>query len=51
MDWSWGSDYVPLQYSDFRVEVTPTGNECLVSMTRVMDTYSANHVSETGVMS
>jgi len=35
MDWSWGSEVVPLQYSDLKVEVTEIGNGYLVSMTPV----------------
>ena len=29
MDWSWGSEVVPLQYADFLVEITVTG-QCLL---------------------
>jgi len=42
MDWSWGSEVVPLQYSDFKVEVEDLGNgEFRVSMTPVPEPLTA----------
>jgi len=36
MDWSWGSEVVPLQYSDFRVDIEDLGSgEFRVSMTPI----------------
>jgi hypothetical protein len=35
MDWSWGSDYVPLQYADFSVEFITIGGSDYVTMTPV----------------
>jgi hypothetical protein len=36
VDWSWGSDYVPLQYRDFKVGITDLGSgDYRVSMTPV----------------